>query len=130
MRLFTHPRAALGAALVSARRPFVTYLTASLLIVSALTAAQDTQTFTGVITDDQCAKDGHGVMRMGPTDAECARICILAHGAAYVLLDGKDIYSLSDQKSPEAFAGQTVTVTGTLDARTRTIRVDSIKSAR
>ena len=107
----------------------MTCLTAGILVVTAASAAQDTKTFTGVITEDQCARDGHAAMRMGPTDAECARICILAHGAAYVLLNGKDVYALSDQKIPEAFAGQKVTVTGTLDAKTKTIRVDSIKAA-
>ena len=65
-------------------------------------------------------------MRMGPTDAECTTACVMAHGATYVLFDGKDVYSLSDQKAPEAFAGQKVTVVGTLDAATKTIRVESI----
>jgi hypothetical protein len=37
---------------------------------------------------------------------------------------------LSDQKSPEKFAGKKVTVTGTLDAKTKTIRVDSIKAGK
>jgi hypothetical protein len=35
---------------------------------------------------------------------------------------------LSDQKTPEKFAGKRVTVTGTLDAKTKTIHVDSIAS--
>jgi hypothetical protein len=47
-----------------------------------------------------------------------------------VLYDGKDIYTLSDQQAPEKFAGQRVTVVGTLDAKTRTIQVDSIAAAR
>jgi hypothetical protein len=67
---------------------------------------------------------------MGPTDAECVRACISAHGASYVLYDGKDAYTLSDQEAPEKFAGQRVTVVGTLDAKTRTIQVDSIAAAR
>jgi Protein of unknown function (DUF5818) len=67
---------------------------------------------------------------MGPTDAECAKACIRAHGASYVLYDGKDAYTLSDQEAPEKFAGQRVTVVGTLDAKTRTIQVDSIAAAR
>ena len=33
-------------------------------------------------------------MRMGPTDAACTIACISAHGATYVLYDGKDVYTL------------------------------------
>ena len=69
-------------------------------------------------------------MQMGPTDAECALACIDVHGARYVLYDGKDVYTLSDQRTPEKFAAQKVTVTGTLDAKTKTIRVDSITAAK
>jgi len=106
------------------------FLTLSLFAVAALSAAQDTkQTFTGVIADDQCGRNGHAQMRMGPTDAECTKICILAHGAKYVLDDGTNMYELSDQKTPEAFAAQKVTVVGTLDAKTKVIQVTSIKAA-
>jgi len=63
---------------------------------------------------------------MGSTDAECTIACNSAHGASYVLYDGKEVYTLSDQQTPEKFAGKKVTVTGTLDARTKTIQVDSI----
>jgi len=67
---------------------------------------------------------------MGPTDAECTLACISAHGATYVLYDGKTEYTLSDQRTPESFAGQKVTVTGTLDAKTKTIHVESIRAAK
>jgi uncharacterized protein DUF5818 len=69
-------------------------------------------------------------MRMGPTDAECSIACVGAHGAIYVLLDGKNVYTLSDQRTPEKFAGQKVKVTGTLDAKTKTIQVESIAAAK
>jgi len=104
-----------------------------LLAAAALSAAQktsDTQTFTGTITDDGCARAGHSRMRMGLTDAECTVACIAAHDAAYVLYDGQDAYTLSDQKTPEQFAAQRVSVRGTVDPKTRTIRVESIGPAR
>ena len=101
----------------------------SLLAVAALSAAQDTRTFTGIIADDLCAKAGHSQMQMGPTDAECTIACISAHGATYVLYDGKDVYTLSDQQTPEKFAAQKVRVAGTLDAKTNTIQVHSITAA-
>jgi hypothetical protein len=101
-----------------------------LFAAASLSAAQGKQTFTGVITDSECAEAGHAQMRMGPTDPECVIACIRAHGAAYVLHDGKNVYVLSDQETPELFAAQKVTVTGTLDAGTRTITVDSVTAAK
>jgi hypothetical protein len=106
------------------------HLILGLLAVAALPAAQDKQTFTGTITDNMCAKASHSQMRMGPTDAECTIACVKAHDAKYVLSDGKDIYALSDQKTPEKFAAQKVRVVGTLDAKTKTIQVDSIAAAK
>ena len=101
-----------------------------LLIIATLAAAQGKQNFTGAITDSMCAEADHSRMRMGSTDAECTTACVSAHGALYVLYDGKEVYSLSDQQTPEKFAGKKVTVTGTLDAKTRTIHVDSITAAK
>lgn len=99
-------------------------------MMTALAAAQGKQTFTGTITDNMCAQADHAGMRMGPTDAECVIACVGAHDAMYVLYDGKDVYTLSDQRTPEKFAGQKVAVIGTLDARTGTIQVDSITAAK
>ena len=69
-------------------------------------------------------------MRMGSNDGECTIACVEAHGASYVLYDGKTTYTLSDQKSPEKLAGKKVTVIGILDAKTSTIQVDSIAAAK
>ena len=97
------------------------------LALATLSAATSKRTFTGVITDDMCAtKAGHATMRMGSNDAECTLACVDAHGASYVLFDGKTAYKLSDQTKPQQFAGRKVRVVGTLDLKTRTIQVDSI----
>jgi len=106
------------------------YLLAILVALVAQSSAPAKQTFTGVITDDMCAKGDHSGMRMGPNDAECTKACVALHGAAYVLYDGKSAYVLSDQKLPEKFAGQKVRVVGTLDAKTKGIRVESIATAK
>jgi hypothetical protein len=50
------------------------HLIFNLLVVAALAAAPAKQTFTGVITDDNCPKGDHSQMRMGPTDAETKTI--------------------------------------------------------
>ena len=106
------------------------HLIVSLLVVAAQSAAPAKQTFTGTIIDNMCATAGHSQMRMGPTDAECTIACISAHGATYVLYDGKNVYTLSDQQTPEKFAARKVRVIGTLDTKTKTIQVDSITAAR
>jgi hypothetical protein len=66
-------------------------------------------------------------MRMGPSDAACTLACVDAHGAMFVLYDGKNsTYTLSDQTTARKFAGQKVNVVGTLDASTNVIQVVSI----
>ena len=97
----------------------------ALLSLAPSLGAQSTQTFTGVITDDGCAKS-HAQMRMGPTDADCTNACVSAHGSAYALNDGKTIYTLKSRDKLEKFAAQKVSIVGTLDKKTNTIQVDSI----
>jgi hypothetical protein len=104
----------------------VNRIAAVLLALAGLSAGQGKQTFTGVITDSECSTADHSHMRMGPTAAECVSACISEHGASYVLYDGKNVYALSDQKTPERFAAKKVKVAGSLDAKRKTIRVDSI----
>ena len=100
------------------------------LILATLEPVQAKRTFTGTITDSMCAAGNHSLMKMGPTDAECTLACIDAHGASFVIYDGDNTYNLSDQKASEKFAGKKVTVTGTLNANTRTIQVESIVAAK
>jgi hypothetical protein len=102
----------------------------ALLVTVASSAAPSTQTFIGTISDDMCAKADHSQMQMGSNDAECTTACVSAHGAAYVLYDGKNVYTLSGRPTPERFAGQRVRVTGALDAKTHAIRVESITHAK
>jgi hypothetical protein len=108
----------------------VKYLLLCLVAVAGLSAAPATETFRGVITDDNCDNGDHSHMRMGETDAECTVACIDAHGASYVLFDGKTAYTLSDQKTSGKFAGQKVSVVGTVDVKKKTIQVSSISAAK
>ena len=88
-------------------------------------------TFTGVITDNMCNDANHKDMKMGP-DAKCVTECVKGMNGKYVLYDAskKTSYILSDQKTPEKFAAKKVTVTGTLDDASKTIKVDSITAAK
>ncbi len=91
-----------------------------------LAAAGTPQTFTGVITDTMCgAKHAMGIT----PDDKCVRECVkMDSKTKYALLVGKDVYVLSDQQTPEKFAAQKVTVTGTLFGKTRIIKVDKIEA--
>lgn len=100
---------------------------ATLILGTALALAAASQTFTGVVTDSMCGAD-HKMMNVKP-DSKCVRECVKA-GSKYALLVGDKVYTLSDQKTPDQFAGAKVKVTGTLDAKTATIAVDKIEAAR
>jgi hypothetical protein len=102
----------------------------TIFAVAAFSAAPAKQTFSGTITDDMCPKADHSQMQMGPTDSDCANACVSVHGAAYVLYDGTDVYTLSDQRTAEKFAAKRVKVLGTLDTKTKTIQVDSITASK
>lgn len=112
------------------RRLFTSLAGACVLVSLALAArshaAQESRTFTGVVIDELCAVSGHAAMRMGPTDAECAKVCAEEHEAPFVLLDGTRVYQLSDQPRAREFAGTRVKVVGVLDGASETIRVTSI----
>ena len=103
---------------------------ASFVFAGALAAgAASPQTFTGIITDTMCVKN-HAAMKVTPDD-KCVRECV-QHDKSnrYALYDGRDVYVLSDQKTPEQFAGRKVKVTGTLFAKTKILKVDSISAAK
>ena len=101
------------------------------LTIGSAVSAQKPRTFTGVITDNVCATEGHNAMRMGPSDAECTRICVMSHGnGSFVLLDGKTVYNLSDQDTAEKLAAERVRVVGRLDAKTKTIQVQSMTAVK
>jgi len=90
-----------------------------------LMAAGEKKTLTGVISDEMCGAD-HKMMNVKP-DSKCVTECIKM-GSKYVLLSGSDVYVLSDQKTPEKFAGKKVTVSGTVDGKT--MQVSSIAAAK
>src|SRR3954452_17304805 len=98
----------------------------SLTLFAALALAGNLpkQTFTGIITDSMCAND-HKAMNITPTD-KCVRDCVKhSSGVRYVLFDGKKVYKLSDQQTPEKFAATRVKITGTLYEKTGIIQVDT-----
>jgi len=93
--------------------------------VAILAAADEPQTFRGVITDTMCGKT-HGMVA-GQPDDKCIAMCVKSSSSQYALYDGKEILKLSDQKKPSQFITKRVTVTGTLNPKTKTIKVSSIE---
>lgn len=100
------------------------------LVLALLQSAPPVQTFPGVITDSECANGDHTGMHMGDTAAECAKACVDYHQATLLLFDGTKGRRLDDQKAATPFAGQKVTVVGTLDTATGVITVKSISLAK
>ena len=92
--------------------------------IASTIAAADQQTFTGVVTDTMCGKS-HGMMA-GQPDDKCIAMCVKG-ASQYALYDGKSVLRLSDQKAPAKYAAQRVKVTGTLNEKTQTIKVNSIE---
>ncbi len=92
--------------------------------IASTVAAADQQTFTGTITDSMCGKS-HGMVA-GQPDEKCIAMCVKG-SSQYALFDGKTVLKLSDQKAPAKYAAQRVKVTGTINEKTQTIKVNSIE---
>jgi len=88
------------------------------LFVPALAAADS---WTGWITDDQCAAKGANA-----DHAACAKKC-LGNGAKLVFYNSADekLYNLDNQKLAEEHLGHQVKVSGTVDGDA--IKVESIE---
>jgi hypothetical protein len=93
-----------------------------------LTAAETPKTFTGVITDTMCGVKLHSAMMKDKTEAECVKLCVKGPHA-YALYDGSNVMKLSDQSAPAKYAAHKVTVTGTYDEKSKTLKVVSIEPA-
>jgi hypothetical protein len=105
-----------------------------LVLLASGMAAQRGRTFTGEIMDSPCAAmaSHEKMVQKNPISAEEKKQgtldCVKA-GGKFVLYNAasKTVYQLDDQKSPEAFAGTNVIITGTIDERNGTIHVTDIK---
>jgi hypothetical protein len=105
-----------------------------LALVATLTHAA---TFRGEIGDSSCGLNVHSLSRshqemlknksIGTTASDCARHCVAHLGSSFVLVIRKDVYRLDDQKEAEKWAGQSVIVSGELDAKRKVIAVKTIE---
>jgi hypothetical protein len=105
-------------------------LTRALVVVLAIGLASfafaEAGSFSGWVTDSHCGAKGANA-----SHASCATKCVKEHGAKWALYDpaAKETYILSGKEDPSRFAGQEVTVKGTLDKETKTIEATSIEAA-
>ncbi|MGH9455685.1 MAG: hypothetical protein ACRD2O_17130 [Terriglobia bacterium] len=72
------------------------------------------QSWTGVVSDSNCGAK-HAVA--GDEAAQCVSECI-TNGAKYVLVSDGSLYQVSPQDQFAAYAGKSVTVSGSLDGDT------------
>jgi hypothetical protein len=88
-------------------------------------AIAQTQTFTGVVSDNMCGKQ-HMMKHTHP--AQCARACVKS-GSDYALVVGDKVYTLKGDKAQiDKFAGEKAKVIGT--ANEGTITVESIAASK
>jgi hypothetical protein len=105
------------------KRIALLFMTGTLLLTAA-----EKRTFSGVITDTMCGAN-HKPMNVSP-DSKCVLECVKHDkNVKFALYDGKNVYTLSDQQTPEKYAGQKVKITGTLYEKTKILQVDSIEPA-
>lgn len=98
---------------------------ATLTLGAASLFAQSAQTLTGTVSDSMC---GAKHMMPNASAAECTRGCV-KHGADYALVSGSKVYTLKGNKAQlDKYAGQNVTVKGTVSGTT--VTVSSITSAK
>jgi hypothetical protein len=92
------------------------------------------RTFTGEIMDSQCAQmSSHDNMMKGEganNAKECTLSCV-KKGGSFAFFDpaAKRAYQLDSQKKARDYAGQKVTITGTLDSGGDTIHIAKIEPA-
>jgi hypothetical protein len=94
------------------------------------------RTFHGEVADSQCSMNVHSLTRsheemlksksMGGNAASCTLYCIRYMGGEFVLATKNDVYYL-DSAAAQNFAGEKVKVSGSFDAKTKTIHVMKIE---
>jgi hypothetical protein len=97
-------------------------LTLAVIAFSLASASAFAETLTGVVSDAMCAKNP--AKASSPEHAACAAKCIKGGSPAVLIVDGR-VYQVSNPDKIAAFAGEKITVDGSVSAGT--ITVSSVK---
>lgn len=89
------------------------------LVLTFSAASAFAQSFTGWVSDAMCAKNPAQVSNA--SHAACARKCIDGGSPAVLVVNGK-VYPVSNPEALKKYAGEKVTVDGTLHDGTLTVR--------
>jgi hypothetical protein len=89
------------------------------LALTLSAASAFAESFTGWVSDAMCAKDPAKVS--SASHADCAKKCIEGGSPAVLVVDGK-VYPVSNPDALKSYAGQKVTVDGTMDNGTLTVK--------
>ena len=114
---------------LSNRRAF-SLLFAILLLraVASQAASAGSTTIKGWISDESCARGRASSRVFTGTNPECAKKCI-ASGAKMVLIvpDQRMLLTIANPDPAKANVGDFVEITGSIEARTKTLHIDSLK---
>ena len=100
-----------------------------MLALAGISAGQGRRTFTGVITDTSARRAITLTCGWGQPTPSASPPASASTAPRTCSSMARTSTALSDQKTPEKFAARKVTISGTLDARGKTIHVDSIRAA-
>jgi hypothetical protein len=108
-------------------------LAVAICMTGAAIGFSQTRSFTGEIMDSPCAAMHSHSRMMAGVGANNPKDCTekgVHMGGKYALYDpgSNTAYQLDNQQKAAAFAGQKVSVKGTLDSGTKTIHVESVQA--
>jgi len=94
--------------------------------VASLVFAAEMGTWTGWITDTNCAAKGATA-----SHADCAVKCVKEKGAKWAFYNeaDKSVWVLTNQEGAEKMVGKQITVKGTIDKDKKTMTVSSMEPA-
>ena len=100
----------------------------SLLFVALAQTPPETIKVHGWLSDESCARARAASGTYTATDPECAKRCV-AEGKKIVFIDpdARAVFNIANQDAARGNIGDEVEVTGSIDARSNTLNIDSLK---
>src|SRR5688572_7747478 len=104
------------------------FLTLAALAAVPLTGQAQTETIRGWLSDEGCARGRAKSGTFTNTNPECARKCV-AEGKRIVLIapDERKVLIVANQDIAKSNVGNEVEVSGTIDVKSETVEIKSVK---